>query len=162
MRLDLAVGAVTLLIVGACASGGGGAEPAPLDPNAPLACVDVDNRQGGGSMERIYLVDASRRQGGSVAGGFSTARRPGEGTRVGDAPVGRVTRWCTQNVPLPGRYFLRIERPSADNIDPAQRQNQAPVQETLDFTLEAGDLWTWDVRRERWSCEPGAARGGDC
>lgn len=161
-RFELVVGAVALLVAGACASGGGGAEPAPLDPNAPLACINIDNQQGGGSMQRIYLVESSRRQGGSVSGGFATSRRSGEGVRIGDAPVGRVTRWCTQSVVLPGRYFIRVERPSADNIDPALNQNQAPVQETQDITLEPGDVWTWDVRRDRMSCQPGAASGGDC
>jgi len=162
MRVRFEVMAIVAagVFAASCASAGGGGEVA-LDPNAPLACINIDNRQGGGSMERIFLVESSRRQGGSVEGGFSTSRRPGEGVRVGDAGVGRVTRWCTQNVALPGRYFLRIERPSADNIDPARNQNQARVQETADMVLSAGDLWTWDVRRDRLTRQPGGATGGD-
>lgn len=160
---------VAMALSAACASGGGGAQET-IDPNAPFACVDIDNRQGGGTMERIYMVDAQRREGGSVAGGFRTSTRLGDGVRVGDAPVGRVTRWCTQNVALPGRYFLRIERTSADNLDPADgtagsfsgasRTNL--VRETQDFVLEAYDVWTWDVRRDLWTCEPNGARARDC
>lgn len=165
MRIHTASAAciLTTLIAAACASGGGGGEAAaPIDPDAPLACIAIDNRQGAGAMERIYLVESGRRQGGSVSGGFATARRPGEGVRVGDAPVGRVTRWCTQSVVMPGRYFLRVERPSSDTIDPAQNQNQAQVLETQDIVLEPGDLWTWDVRRDRFTCQPNAATSGLC
>lgn len=159
---------------GACASGGGGAEQLAFDPDAPMACINIDNRRGGGTLERIYLVEASRREGGSISGGFATATRAGEGVRVGDAPVGRSTRWCTQSVSLPGRYFLRIERTSADNLDPANGQTAAEVtgwgggtrtnmvRETADFVLEPGDLWTWEVRQDRWDCRPGGAVGGDC
>ena len=163
-----------VVVTAACASGSGGADQEPIDPNAPFACIMIDNRRGGGTLERIYLVEAPRREGGSIAGGWATATRPGEGIRVGDAPVGRATRWCTQNVSFPGRYFLRIERTSADNLDPANGQNPAEVagwgggartnmvRETADFVLEAGDLWTWEVRQDRWDCRPGGATGGDC
>ena len=162
------------LLSAACASGGGGADQMPIDPNAPIACIAIDNRRGGGTLERIYLVEAPRREGGSIAGGFATATRPGEGVRAGDATVGRVTRWCTQNVSLPGRYFLRIERTSADNLDPANGQDPSQVagwgggartdmvRETADFVLEPGDLWTWEVKQDRWDCRPGGATGGDC
>lgn len=164
---------VGVAILAACASGGG-ADQVAFDPDAPLACIAIDNRRGGGTLERIYLVEASRREGGSIAGGFATPTRRGEGVRVGDAPVGRLTRWCTQNVSLPGRYFLRIERTSADNLDPAHAQDPSEVngwgagartdmvRETADFVLEPGDLWTWEVRQDRWDCRPGGAVGGDC
>ncbi len=171
------VALATMVTAGACASAGGGAQQ-EIDPNLPFACVDIDNRQGGGMLERIYMVAAERREGGSQGGGFSTAASLGDGVRVGDAPFGRVTRWCTQNVNMPGRYFLRIERTSADNLDPADRFDPSAgttsgfgggartdmVRETQDFLLEAYDVWTWDVRQDRWTCERNGARasGGDC
>jgi hypothetical protein len=137
---------LALLVAGACASGGGGEMEEPIDPNAPRVCIDIDNRQGGGIMERIFLI------------GINSGQR----LRIGDAPVGRVTRFCTQSAVIPGAHYLLIERPSSDNIDPALNQNQARAQRTTDFVLEAGDLWTWDVRRDRFTCTPNGAMGGDC
>lgn len=164
MTRSLARAFVPLVVVvtAACASAGGGGE-AEYDPSLPLACIDIDNRQGSGTMQRIFLVESSRRSGGGSSGDFVTARQLGEGERIGDARVGSVTRHCTQRAAMPGSYFLRIERPTADRIDPAQNQNQALVQETRDIVLEPGDLWTWEVRRDRWTCQPGAASpGGLC
>lgn len=158
-----ALGAFALVSAAACASGGGGAEQAEFDPSLPIACINIDNRQGSGTMQRIFLVESSRRSGGGSSGDFVTPRQLGEGERIGDARVGQVTRFCTQRAAMPGSYFLRIERPTSDRIDPAQNQNQALVQETSDIVLEPGDLWTWDVRRDRWSCQPNAASpGGLC
>lgn len=163
--------AVGLVLAAACASAGGGAEEETLDPDAPLACIAIDNRQGSGTLENLYLVDASRRSKEGISGNFSTAVRTGEGVRIGDALVGRVTRFCTQSVALPGTYFIRVERAPADNFDPADQvevagfatSRQSRMIETEDIVLEPGDLWTWEVRRDRWSCRPNAATpSGDC
>ncbi len=168
-----ALGAFALVSAAACASGGGGAEQAEFDPSLPIACINIDNRQGSGTMERLYLVESSRRANPNASSTFSGGTRQGEGVRIGDAPVGRVTRFCTQSVQLPGRYFVRVEQAPADNFDPAT-QNQGTVGgfssarqsrmiESEDVVLEPGDLWTWEVRRDRWSCQPNAAMpGGDC
>ena len=160
------------LLFAACASSGGGPEPEAFDPELALACIDIDNRQGGaGTMERVYLVDSERRPKEGVSGIFTGYNRMGDGIRLGEARQGAVTRFCTQSVQLPGRYFLRVELASADNFDPAT-QNQAPgweasrsprMIETDDVVMEPGDLWIWDVRRNRWDCRPNAAYGGeDC
>lgn len=163
---------VCVALGGACASAGDGSEAQEFDPTLPLACIHVDNRQGGaGSMERVYLVDAERRPKEGVTSMFNSYNRMGDGVRLGDAPQGRVTRFCTQNVQLPGRYFLRVELASADNFDPATQNNSAGwaasrsprTLETDDIVIEPGDVWTWDVRRDRWDCRPNAAiGGGDC
>ncbi len=161
-----------LFVVAACASSGGGDEASDFDPGLPLACIHIDNRQGGaGSMERVYLVDAERRPKEGVSSMFNGYNRMGDGVRLGNAPQGRTTRFCTQNVQLPGRYFLRVELASADNFDPATQNNasgwaasRSPrVIETDDIVMEPGDLWIWDVRRDRWDCRPNSAiPGGDC
>jgi hypothetical protein len=165
-----ALGAAALLA--ACASSGGNPEPETFDPELALACIDIDNRQGGaGTMEQVYLVDADRRPKEGISGIYTGYDRMGDGIRLGEARLGRVTRFCTQSVQLPGRYFLRVQIASADNFDPAT-QNQAPgwaasrsprTIETDDVVMEPGDLWIWDVRRDRWDCRPNAAYGGgDC
>lgn len=171
-RLTRLAGLSCLVVVGACASGGGESDTAAFDPSLPLACIHIDNRQGGaGSMERVYLVDAERRPKEGVTSMFNSYNRMGDGVRFGDAPQGRITRFCTQSVQLPGRYFLRVELASADNFDPATQNNatgwaasRSPrMIETDDIVIEPGDLWTWDVRRDRWDCRPNAAiPGGDC
>jgi hypothetical protein len=139
------VGACVAFTAAACASAGGGDVEQPIDPNAPLVCIDIDNRQGGGAMERIFLV----------------GRNSGQRIRIGDATMGRVVHFCTQSASIPGTFYLLIERPSSDSIDPALRQNQARAQRTDDFVLEAGDLWVWDVRQDRFRCVENGA-GGDC
>ena len=138
---------VTALFTAACASSGGGAtEQQEFDPNAPIGCIDIDNRQGGGLLERIFLV------------GLNSGQRQ----RIGDAPVGRVTSFCTQSAVFGSAHYILIERPSSDNIDPARRQNQARAVRTIDFVLEDGDRWVYDVRRDRFDCDETGARGGDC
>ncbi|MBT8335937.1 MAG: hypothetical protein KJO11_04990, partial [Gemmatimonadetes bacterium] len=82
------IGLVLVAASAACASSGAGSESQEFDPSLPIACVDIDNRQGSGTLERVYLVQVERRRSG----------RQGEGVRIGDAPVGRVTRFCTQNI----------------------------------------------------------------
>ncbi|NNF38085.1 MAG: hypothetical protein HKN71_05430 [Gemmatimonadetes bacterium] len=138
---------VTALVTAACASSGGSATAQQdFDPNAPIACIDIDNRQGGGLLERVFLV------------GLNSGQRQ----RIGDAPVGRVTSFCTQSAVFGSAHYILVERPSADNIDPARMQNQARAMRTIDFILEDGDRWVYDVRRDRFDCVPNGARGGDC
>lgn len=137
---------VTALVTAACASGGGSSAQPEYDLNAPIACIDIDNRQGGGILQGVFLV------------GLNSGQRQ----RIGDAPVGRVTSFCTQSAVFGSAHYILIERPSSDNIDPALRQNQARAQRTIDFVLEDGDRWVYDVRRDRFDCVPNGARGGDC
>jgi hypothetical protein len=137
---------VTALVTAACASGGGSSAQPEYDLNAPIGCIDIDNRQGGGILQGVFLV------------GLNSGQRQ----RIGDAPVGRVTSFCTQSAVFGSAHYILIERPSSDNIDPARRQNQARAVRTIDFILEDGDRWVYDVRRDRFDCVPNGARGGDC
>jgi hypothetical protein len=135
-----------------------GCAGAQVDPDAPQACVVVDNREGTGTQARMFLI------------GLNDRSR----TRMGEVAMGRSTRFCTNRVTLPGSYKVVVEEPASDRIDPATGvagsmtgggvyNNQARPIESPDFFLEPGDVWTWDVKLDRLSCAPNAAGvGGDC
>lgn len=125
-RRSFALVAVAALSTWACAS-------TPEDPNAPEGCVIVDNSEGGGTQSQVYLIGANDRS----------------RNRIGTVPMGRTHRFCTRRLTLPGRFFILIENPAADAMDPALGDNQPPPIRSEDFQMSDGDVWTWLVRIDR-------------
>ncbi len=158
MLRHLVVVASVTALAAACAS-------APADPNAPQACVVVDNSSGGGALGRVYLVEASGISGVRTMSqrDLRTELQRRRRIRIGQVGTGRSQRFCTQNLTLPGTYLVSIEEPSADRMDPAARQTQPPVRASETFRLEAWDEVTYHVSQDRITCQPEAGRGGgDC
>lgn len=122
----------------------GCATAAPESPDAPLACVVVDNTQGAGRHSRIFLV------------GEET------GTRqfMGEAGAGRILRHCTRRFSLPMNVRVVIERPSNEKMDPAENENQPPPIDSGPFLLGPWDEWTWDVDADRLTPQVNGARRG--
>jgi len=114
------------------------------DPNAPQACVVVDNSQGAGRHSRIFLI------------GVET------GTRqfMGEVGAGQTLRYCTRRSTHPERMRVAIERPSNENMDPAENQNQPPPIQSGSFLMSPWDVWIWDVDADRLVQHPNAAREG--
>lgn len=135
----VACGAV---LVAGCASASGGGQDAQQvdDPNAPQACVIINNRQGGGPAERVFLLTSTR-----------------ERMRIGNVPMGREERYCFRRTVISGEYQILVERPSSDRLDPADGTagymsgqgsyaNQVKPQRSQIFTLKEGWVVSWDAR----------------
>jgi len=110
---------------------------APEDPNAPQACVVIDNREGGGSVGRAFLVTQAR-----------------ERIRIGEVPVGREVRHCLRRSSFDGMFYLLIEDPGADRMDPAMRQNQPGARRSDEFFITPGDEVVWILQTNRISVRP--------
>ena len=136
-RRSFALVAVAALSTWACAS-------TPEDPNAPQGCVIVDNSGGGGTQSQMYLIGIN----------------DGSRLRIGEVAMGRTTRFCTSRITMPGRFYVLVERPASDTMDPALGENQPDPIRSQDFVIEVGDVWTWDVRYNRLTCAEGGP--GDC
>lgn len=126
LRRSFALVAVAALSTWACAS-------TPEDPNAPQGCVIVDNTDGGGIQSQMYLIGAS----------------DGSRTRIGTVTMGRTLRFCSTRLTLPGRYFVLVEEPAVDAMDPALGDNRPPPIRSDDFAMTADDVWTWHIRIDR-------------
>ena len=138
MRLWLFLGVVAAVGVAGCAS-----TPESSD-SLEEACVVIDNSDAGGGQDRIFLI------------GVDTGSREYMG-RVG---AGRTLRFCTRRSSFPELVRIVIERPAAENIDPAMNQNQARPLWSDQFLLAAWDQWTWDVSLLRLVRVPNGAGGG--
>lgn len=116
---------LTVAAASSCAS-------APEDPNAPQACVVIDNRQGGSSAGRVFLVTQAR-----------------ERIRIGEVPVGREVRHCIRRSNFSGEFYLSIEAPGADRMDPALNQSRPPTRRSDVFFLTPGDEIVWILQTNR-------------
>jgi hypothetical protein len=125
MRIQSLVVAAVCLVGAACAS-------TPEDPNAPQACVTVDNSRGGSALARVFLVGTD-----------------GTRTRIGEVPMGRTVTECIRRSSFSGRYQLVVEEGAADRMDPALNQNQPRALVSESFVLEGGVRLTWDIRTNR-------------
>jgi len=109
----------------ACAS-------APIDPNAPEACVTIDNTDSGGAAGQVYLIKDRT-----------------ETIRIGEVPMGRSVRHCIKRAGLTGNYQIEVRAPSSDRIDPAEGQTQAATVRSETFRLNPGVEIAWNVRANR-------------
>ena len=114
-RILLAFGLV--IILSACAS-----TPEQVDPNAPEACVTIDNREGLGTAAKVYLVSGSQ-----------------ERIRLGEVPMGSRMRHCVQRSNFGGRWYLVI----------GDEEMEVRVRRSEDFSLHPGDEVMWEVRMNR-------------
>ena len=140
-RLTLAV-AGTFALAG-CAS-------TPEDPNAPQACITIDNTQGGGAAGRISLIKDGRE--GLAPGEITELNQfRGERIRLGQVSMGRTMRHCIRRSALVGNYRVVVEGGSSDTIDPTniRDRNQAPLVFSEIFRLNPGDEVEWNVRLNR-------------
>jgi hypothetical protein len=116
----------------------------PPDPNAPHACITIDNSEGGGAAVRVYLI-----------------RDGGERVRFGEVTIGRTTRECIQRSGLTGTYQIAVFAPSAERIDPALGQNQPPTVLSQTLGLGPGVEIEWNVRLNRIRLISEGSGGGD-
>ena len=125
-----------------------GCASTPEDPNAPQACVTIDNTEGGGAAGRVSLVKDGRT--GVIPGEIRRIEDfRGERIRIGQVSMGRRSRECIRRNGLVGDYRIVVEGASSDRIDPALNQNQAPLQYSEIFRLNPGDEVEWNVRLNR-------------
>lgn len=134
----------------ACASGGGLEE----DPNAPQACVRVDNTGGGGAAGQVFLVNGNR-----PTAGEDYRSAGGERIRIGEVSMGRQVRRCIRRPAFGGSWYMVVEQVSGDRLDPADRLNPETnrlrgVQDLSEsFYLSPGDEIVWNLRLNRISVE---------
>ena len=134
--------------VGACASG----PVAEEDPNAPQACVRVDNSGGTGTAGRVFLVNG-------IPDDRERSARSGERIRIGQVSMGRQLDYCFRRSNFSGNWYLLVEEVGADRLDPANRVNidtdlLRDVQQTSQtFYLTPGDRVVWNVHLDRITVE---------
>ena len=110
--------------------------------------MTIDNTDGGGVAGRISLIKDGRE---GLAPGEITriSQFRGERIRLGQVSMGRTMRHCIRRSALIGDYRIVVEGGSADRIDPALNQNQAPLLYSDIFRLNPGDEVEWSVRLNR-------------
>ena len=133
-----------ICVAAAFMSAGCASVPEVTDPNAPQACVVIDNSRGGGRHSRIFLQGPD--------GGSSEL--------MGEVGPGKTLRLCTRRYGLPRDAVVVIQRPSTERMDPALNQNQPRPIRSPEFVLNAWDEWTWEVSLNRLILVQNGARVG--
>ncbi len=125
MKICFALTLSAAVAVGACASSG-----TLDDPNAPEACVVLDNTEGGEAAGRVTLLSEA-----------------GERIGIGELTMGRSLRHCFRRRTFGGLWRLTIETQSVGAarvfgaVGGPKRSDQ--------FYINAGDEVTWQVLLDR-------------
>jgi hypothetical protein len=119
------------LALAAAVAGGACASPGTLDdPDAPEACVVLDNTGGSEAAGRALLLSEA-----------------GERFSVGEVTIGRSLRQCFRRSTWEGRWWLQIETPSVGAARAFGARGSPKQSEP--FFIDPGDEVTWQVHRDR-------------
>ena len=122
-------------LVAAVAALAPGCATAPENNSGPQACVVIDNSEGSGAQDRVFLV--------STTSGWRLG--------IGEVGMGRTNEFCTGRVTIPERVYILIERPAIGGRASSMDGNRPRPISSQEFVLRPGDVWTWDINLNRLS-----------